>query len=116
MKYSDVQRIEKIKTYTSKLLDYIWSNSISPDMINDNETVQWTLTTPLFNIGEHAYYLSDEYRKEHSDIPWAKISGLRHRLVHDYEDTNWSIICDIIFEVLPVFQKQLEDIQEEMSV
>ena len=82
-------------------------------MVNDNETVHWTLTTPLYNIGEHAYYLSDEYRKKHSDIPWAKISGLRHRLVHDYEDTNWSIICDIIFEVLPEFQKQLKELGTE---
>ena len=34
----------------------------------------------------------------------------RHRLVHDYEDTNWSIICDIIFDVLPEFQKQLGEL------
>lgn len=75
-----------------------------------DETVQWTLTTPLYNIGEHAYYLSDEFRNEHSDIPWGKISGLRHRLVHDYEDTNWSIICDIVFDVLPEFREQLNEI------
>ena len=59
--------------------------------------------TPLYNIGEHSYYLSDEFKKAHDNIPWAKISGLRHRLVHDYEDTNWSIICNIIFDVLPGF-------------
>lgn len=26
------------------------------------------------------------------------ISGLRHRLVHDYDGTNWSIISDVVFE------------------
>ena len=29
---------------------------------------------------------------------WIKIAGLRHRLVHHYEDTNWIVICAIIFD------------------
>ena len=95
MKYTDEQRIEKIRNYTEKLLAYIKDNSITRNTVEDVETVRWAITTPLYNIGEHAYYLSDEFKNNHSDIPWAKISGLRHRLVHDYEDTNWSIINDI---------------------
>ena len=63
--------------------------------------LQWLVTTPLYNIGEHAYYISKEYKAEHSDIPWGMISGLRHRLVHDYDGTNWSIISDVVFEELP---------------
>ena len=108
MKYSDEQRIEKIKYYTGKLLEYIGNNKLTREIIEADETVRWTLTTPLYNIGEHSYYLSDDYKEAHSEIPWVKISGLRHRLVHNYEDTNWSIISDIIFEVLPEFRKQLE--------
>ncbi|MGN0588518.1 MAG: HepT-like ribonuclease domain-containing protein [Ruminiclostridium sp.] len=26
---------------------------------------------------------------------------MRHRLVHDYDGTNWSIISDVVFEELP---------------
>ena len=110
MKYSDMERVDRIKTYTRKILEYVNDKSMTREIIDSDETVQWTLTTPLYNIGEHAYYLSDEFRSEHNNIPWAKISGLRHRLVHDYEDTNWSIICDIIFDVLPEFQKQLDEL------
>lgn len=39
------------------------------------------------------------------------ISGLRHRLVHDYDNTSWTIICDIVFSVIPEFKQQLEDIK-----
>jgi len=63
----------------------------------------------LYNIGEHAYYLSDEYKDKHEQIPWVKISGLRHRLVHGYEDTNWEIVNNIIFNILPGF---LEDVKK----
>ena len=73
--------------------------------------VRWTITTPLYNIGEQAYYLSDSFKAAHDDIPWAKISGLRHRLVHDYENTNWALICTVIFDVLPNFLKSVEAIK-----
>ena len=103
MKYSDMQRVEKIRTTSQKLLDYLKSAQITEKMILEQETIRWTITTPLYNIGEQAYQLSDEFRARHSDIPWSKISGLRHRLVHDYENTNWKLICVIVFEVLPEF-------------
>ena len=33
------------------------------------------------------------------------------RLVHDYEGTNWNVICDVIFEDLPVFLNQIDNIK-----
>ena len=103
MKYSDMQRVEKIRETTQKLLDYLKSADITRELVLSQETVRWTIKTPLYNIGEQAYQLSEAFKERYSDIPWAKISGLRHRLVHDYENTNWNLICAIIFEVLPEF-------------
>ena len=37
-----------------------------------------------------------------------RIAGLRHRLVHDYDGTNWNIISEVVFEELPILIKQLE--------
>lgn len=85
MKYSDAQRIEKIRTTTEKLLSYLRDMAITPEMVMEQEPIRWTITTPLYNIGEHVYNLTDEYKASHDNIPWAKISGLRHRLVHDYD-------------------------------
>ena len=93
MKYSDEQRLEKIRSITAKLLSYLRTAGITSEMVLTQEPVRWTITTPLYNIGEHVYYLSDEYKAAQPDIPWAKISGLRHRLVHDYDNTNWNLIC-----------------------
>lgn len=76
-------------------------------------SLQWLVTTPLYNIGEHAYNLSKEYKKAHSEIQWTMIAGVRHRLVHDYDGTNWNIIADVVFEELPVLKKQLEEIIDE---
>ncbi|MBR3570479.1 MAG: DUF86 domain-containing protein [Oscillibacter sp.] len=96
MKYTDSQRIEKIRSLTGKLLSYLQSEQITAEIVLEKEPVRWAITTPLYNIGEHVYCLSNAFKEAHSEIPWHKISGLRHRLVHDYENTNWSIICSIL--------------------
>ena len=84
--------------------------NITSEKICGEEPLQWTVTTPLYNIGEHVYNLSDEFKKAHSEIPWIKIAGLWHRLVHHYEDTNWIVICAIIFDVLPEFLEEIKDL------
>ena len=108
MKYTDQQRIEKMLIVTEKLLTYLSDNKITTKDILSQESLRWTITTPLYNIGEHAYFLSDAYKKSHEEIPWTKISGLRHRLVHDYDDTNWTLICTILFDILPSFYRDLK--------
>lgn len=110
MKYSDLQRLEKIYITTGKLLAYLRDAGITAQIVSEQEPVRWAITTPLYNIGEHAYHLSAEFKERYPEVPWAKISGLRHRLVHNYDDTNWSLICTILFEVLPDFEKSIEKI------
>ena len=63
MKYTDQQRLEKIYDNATKLHNYIIENNITKDQLLREETLQWLVTTPLYNIGEHAYYLSDEYKE-----------------------------------------------------
>lgn len=110
MKYSDEQRIQKILEYSVKLNDYIKENEITKDKLMKEYSLQWLVTTPLYNIGEHAYYISKEYKDKHNNIPWSMISGLRHRLVHDYDGTNWSIISDVVFEELPLLISQIQEL------
>lgn len=71
---------------------------------------QWAVTTPLYNIGEQVYKISDETKKQHPEIIWNVVSGLRHRLVHDYDGINWSIIVEVIFDEMDDFVKSIENI------
>jgi uncharacterized protein with HEPN domain len=43
-------------------------------------------------IGEAAYQLSAEACAEVGEIPWEKIIGMRHRLVHAYFEINLDIL------------------------
>ena len=107
MRYTNTQRIQKILLISEQLKIYLKTNNISEEMIKNDLTLQWTVTTPLYNIGEHVYNISSDFKEKYSTIPWNRISGLRHRLVHDYEGTNWNIICQVLFQDLPSFIEQL---------
>ena len=98
MNKSDVERLKKVLALWTALKQQIQEREITREQLLEDEYTQWAVTTPLYNIGEQVYRLSSELKKEHPDIPWNMISGLRHRLVHDYEGINWSIIVEVIFE------------------
>lgn len=110
MKYSDQQRITKIYENAEKLMNYISGHGITKEALMNDYALQWLVTTPLYNIGEHVYNLSDEYKNNHPEIQWFMIAGLRHRLVHDYDGTNWSIIADVVFDEIPELVCQLRDL------
>lgn len=108
MKHFDQQRVNKIYEYASKLTEYVRNNDITREALMTDFSLQWLVTTPLYNIGEQAYNLSAEYKAEHDEIPWSMISGLRHRLVHDYDGTNWEMIAEVVFDDIPELLIQLE--------
>ena len=114
MKYSDEQRIRKIYENASKLNEYIKSNQVTKDRLMDDYALQWLVTTPLYNIGEHAYHISDDFKTHHAEIEWNMIAGLRHRLVHDYDGTNWNIISDVVFEEIPVLIEKIRSFSEDI--
>jgi uncharacterized protein with HEPN domain len=112
MRYSDEQRIKKIYEYATRLQQYIEDKEITKEALLSDYSLQWLVTTPLYNIGEHVYNLSKEYKIEHSEVPWAMIAGLRHRLVHDYDGTNWNIIVEVVFEEIPALIVQIEKLSK----
>ena len=103
MKISDKERLKKIVKTWASLQKQMDEHQITRELLLDDEFSQWAVTTPLYNIGEQVYMLSSNFKKEHPDIPWSVVSGLRHRLVHDYEGINWSIIVEVIFDEMDTF-------------
>lgn len=112
MNHTPADRLRRILETGWKLLDWLKENQISPEQVQTEYTIQWTVTTPLYNIGEQTYQLAKEWKEKYPEIPWSQISGIRHRLVHNYEDTNWEIICIVLFEELEKFLMQLAAILE----
>lgn len=108
MKISDKERLKKIIKTWDSLQKQMEEHRITRDVLLNDEFSQWAVTTPLYNIGEQVYMLSAVFKKANSDIPWSVVSGLRHRLVHDYEGINWSIIVEVVFDEMDDFVNSIE--------
>ena len=110
MKKSDKERLDKIIETWDKMQDEIRERNITKEDLLTDTFLQWAMTTPLYNIGEQVYQLSPELKKKYPDVPWSQIAGVRHRLVHDYEGVNWSIIVDIIFDEMDAAVQKMREI------
>ncbi len=108
MKISDKERIKKIVNMWASLQKQMDEHHITRELLLNDEFSQWAVTTPLYNIGEQVYMISPEFKKANPDIPWSLVSGLRHRLVHDYDGINWSIIVEVVFEEMDEFVNSIE--------
>ena len=99
----DAYRLQRIVAVGDQLLEVIQRRGLTREALLRDVEMQWLVTTPLFNIGEQANCVSDQITQQYPDLPWASVAGLRHRLVHDYEGTNWALICDVLFGELQPF-------------
>lgn len=113
MKKTDTERLKKIVSLWSALSGEITQHGITREMLLMDQFSQWAVTTPIYKIGEQVYQLSPEFKKKHANIPWSVVSGLRHRLVHDYDGINWSLIADVIFDDMAPFVEQVKGILAE---
>jgi uncharacterized protein with HEPN domain len=52
-------------------------------------------------IGEAAGKVSRGFQQAHPEIPWSAIVGMRHRLVHAYNDVDLDLVWDVVCGRLP---------------
>ena len=80
----------------------------SAEDFSNNELLQDSMMFRLIQISENARKLSDQYREEHSIIPWTAIFGLRNRIVHDYGSVDFSIVFDTLKKDIPDLMDSME--------
>ena len=115
MNKSDAERLKKVIGTWRALQAQLEAHGITREVLMEDEFSQWAVTTPLYNIGEQIYSLNKELKAQYPDIPWNAVAGIRHRLVHDYEGINWSVIVEVIFEEMPNFIEAIEGVLNSLA-
>jgi uncharacterized protein with HEPN domain len=100
-----LQAIQRIEKYSRK----------GREVFNTDELVQTWIIYHLQIIGEAARKLPVDFKEKYPEVPWAKIIGMRHILVHHYfgidEDASWVAVE----KHLPELKEQIEIILLEMN-
>ena len=71
------------------------------DDVEKQSAVLYQLTV----LGEAANRLSEAYTQAHPDVHWVPMTGLRNRIVHEYDRVDVEIVWRIVSEELPVLVK-----------
>ena len=76
--------------------------------LDANEQLTLSLVHLLEIVGEASGRVSQDFRRDHSEIPWNRISGIRNRLVHGYFDIDLDIVWETVTTRLPELIAQLK--------
>ncbi len=72
-----------------------------------NSEIQDASERRLQIIGEAIVQMPEEFKEEHPEIEWAKIAGLRNRIVHEYFDIDHLLVWNILKHSLPEFKEAI---------
>ncbi len=80
----------------------------SRDELDTDEMLSRAIVHCIQEIGEAAARTSDAGRDRVADVPWTKIVGMRHRLVHVYWGINMNLVYEVLVRDLPSLIAALE--------
>ncbi len=64
-------------------------------------------------IGEAAQQVSAVTQQRHTEIPWPDIIGMRHRLIHGYDEVDLDIVWQVVTHDLPPLVTALQKMLAE---
>jgi uncharacterized protein with HEPN domain len=80
-----------------------------------DELIQSWMARQIQIDGEAARSVSQELRERTPDIPWSKIIGIRHVLVHQYFEIDLDIVWQVIKVDLPSFKGRFQELANALE-
>ncbi len=88
------------------------------DFLEDKRTQQAVIMS-LIILGEAATKVMGgytEFAREHPEVPWCSMRGMRNRIAHGYFDINLDVVWDTVQAALPELLKQLPTVGQNAAV
>jgi uncharacterized protein with HEPN domain len=90
------------------------ATGLTHDSYETDENLRLALTHLVQVIGEAGRHVSREFCREHAEIPWQEIVGMRHKVVHDYlgvdEDIVWQVVTEDLLPLIVSLEKILASV------
>lgn len=94
MRHEDAVRLNHMRDAAEEALGY--GQGMTLDQFRADTRTQRAVTYCIQVIGEAAYHIAQETRDEFPEVPWPKLVGTRHRLVHGYLEVDVEILWAVV--------------------
>ncbi|MEM9271561.1 MAG: DUF86 domain-containing protein [Cyanobacteria bacterium P01_F01_bin.143] len=92
-----------------------FAKGIDKSVLASNEEKQSAILYQVLVIGEATKRLSQEFRTQHSQIPWKDIAGMRDILAHQYDHVDLKTIWDVIHKDIPELLAYLKPLIQDLD-
>ena len=103
--------------YLRHMLDSIqrleeYAARVTRDQFDQDPLIQDAFVRQITVLGEAAGKISKGFAASHPSIPWPDITGIRHKLVHDYFTVDIDVVWDTATVSAPVLRPLVEAVLE----
>ena len=111
-KRREVNRIvlQKMLEYCNDIDDFMSHFNASYEVYLSDKIFRSSVDMYVLQIGELTTRLTDDFKAQHSEIPWRKIKGLRNVYVHDYENVDFEQAWLTLTKDIPELKMWLEQV------
>lgn len=113
MKRTNKHYFKDILDYANSALEFI-ENIPYENFISDKKVIFATIRA-LEVIGESSNRIADEIKQKYPNLPWVQMRGLRNRIIHNYDDIDYTIVWNVLKNEIPKLISQIEEIIDEIE-
>ena len=100
--------LDRIKTDLEFVIAH--TRGKSKEEIEADELLIDSIMFRIIQIAENTSRLTDQFKAEHSEVPWIAIKGMRNKIVHDYGYVDLTIVYDTVIHGIPDMYEKLKSI------
>ncbi len=105
---TDSYYIQKITTDLAFLVAH--TEGLSQEQLEEQEILLDSVMFRLIQVSENSDKLSENFKLQHSEIPWRAMKGLRNRIVHEYGAVDITVVYDTVKKDIPELLHTLESL------
>jgi len=109
----DAQRLRDMRDAAQAAIRVLGDHSA--DELENTEALALAVPHAVEIVGEAASRVSRPFCQAHPEIAWSEVTGMRHRIVHDYFAVDFQRLWDTVHGDLPPLIEQLDRLLKDAA-